>query len=136
MILSPRTRTRKRFELFTILVQSRGFRRTQTAFLGIPCMDQESEHAFAASSTGALSHLRKSYSNFVHAKFRLFFEHARWIGRSSRSKQIACHICPRHARISLQDGMSPTPIFGECKKTCDLQAMFANHQVVFVVVDP
>ena len=34
-----------------------------------------------------------------------------------------------------QDGMSPTPIFGECKKTCDLQAMFVNHQVRFLCLD-
>ena len=24
--------------------------------------------------------------------------------------------------------VSPTPVFGECKKTCDLAAMFVNHQ--------
>jgi hypothetical protein len=31
-------------------------------------------------------------------------------------------------QIHKQENMSPTPIFGECKKTCDLGHIFQNHQ--------
>jgi hypothetical protein len=36
------------------------------------------------------------------------------------------HLILSH-RAALAD-VSPTPVFGECKKTCDLAAMFVNHQ--------
>lgn len=31
-------------------------------------------------------------------------------------------------QLHRQVDVSPTPVFGECKKTCDLAAMFVNHQ--------
>ncbi len=31
-------------------------------------------------------------------------------------------------QLERQVDLSPTPVFGECKKTCDLAAMFVNHQ--------
>ena len=31
-------------------------------------------------------------------------------------------------QLRRQIDVSPTPVFGECKKTCDLAAMFVNHQ--------
>ena len=71
---------------------------------GVSRLDKESSDEIPALATGTRIHLRcKIMLNSLSQLIMLF--------------------------CSTKDALSPTPIFGECKKTCDLQAMFANHQV-------
>jgi hypothetical protein len=48
---------------------------------------------------------------------------------SSYEMHVSSHAAPgMHLTRTWHADVSPTPVFGECMKTCDLGAMFANHQ--------